>query len=193
LTSNDNISEENALEKVIEEASKGKYQLSLTPLESLTDNRDDGSKTILFPSNNNITILETNQDNTNSNTQESKLCVANEQSPVIMMNKIEQPSESQIESSDQVDIYFSCHERMVNGEYAESENTVFKGIFTYLSILAKNEKSIMDYSSIRDSREIVTMPEMNRSTLMDQIDYDLDNYKINESSVCTNSIDLSKH
>ena len=147
----------------------------------------------MFPSNNNITILETNQDNTNSNTQESKLCVANEQSPVIMMNKIEQPSESQIESSDQVDIYFSCHERMVNGEYAESENTVFKGIFIYLSILAKNEKSIMDYSSIRDSREIVTMPEMNRSTLMDQIDYDLDNYKINESSVCTNSIDLSMH
>lgn len=37
------------------------------------------------------------------------------------------------------------------------------------------------------------MPELNRSTLMDQIDYDLDNYKINESSICTNSIDISKH
>lgn len=51
----------------------------------------------------------------------------------------------------------------------------------------------MDYSSIRDSRDIATMPELNRSTLMDQIDYDLDNYKINESSMGTNSIDLSKH
>ena len=49
--------------------------------------------------------------------------------------------------------------------------------------LAKNDKSIMDYSSIRDSRDIATMPELSRSTLMDQIDYDLDNFKINESSV----------
>lgn len=37
------------------------------------------------------------------------------------------------------------------------------------------------------------MPNLNRSTLMDQIDYDLDNYKINESSMCSNSVDISKN
>lgn len=51
---------------------------------------------------------------------------------------------------------------------------------------------MLDYSSIRDSREIASMPELCRSTLMDQIDYDLDNFKLNESSMFTNSIDQSK-
>lgn len=80
-----------------------------------------------------------------------------------------------------MEIYFSCHERMVNGNYLDSEETVFK------------DRSLLDFSSIRDSREIISMPELRRSTLMDQIDYELDNYKVNESSMYTNSIDQSKH
>ena len=90
-------------------------------------------------------------------------------------------SDNEDKDSEQLEIYFSCHERMVNGNYFDSEETVFK------------DRSIIDFSSIRDSREIVTMPELGRTTLMDQIDYDLDNYKLNESSMYTNSVDQSKH
>lgn len=36
-------------------------------------------------------------------------------------------------------------------------------------------------------RENFTMPDLSRSTLVDQIDYSLDNYKINESSVFESS------
>lgn len=35
----------------------------------------------------------------------------------------------------------------------------------------------------------ISMPDLSRSTLVDQIDYDLDNYKINESSVIESSSD----
>lgn len=69
---------------------------------------------------------------------------------------------------------------MVNGSYGDSEHTLFP------------DRSILDYSSIRDIREIASMPELQRSTLMDQIDYDLDNYKINESSMSYGSVDQSK-
>lgn len=121
------------------------------------------------------------QENTISNTQESKLIVANEKSPVLIQGERFTSSDDDRRDSEQMEIYFSCHERMVNGKYLDSEQTIFK------------DRSLIDFSSIRDSREIITMPELCRSTLMDQIDYDLDNYKINESSMYTNSIDQSKH
>ncbi|CAI2361868.1 unnamed protein product [Moneuplotes crassus] len=178
LTVNEEISDGNTLEKVIEEASK----------ECITDNKEDSDKTITFPSNINRNSIE-NQENNNtlSNTQESNLCVANEKSPVVMMTNLKgqmKKGEESQESSEQLDIYFSCHERMVNGDYFDCDNSDYK---------VNPEQRILDYSSIRGSRDIVTMPEMNRSTLMDQIDYDLDGYKINESSMISNSIDASKH
>lgn len=54
------------------------------------------------------------------------------------------------------------------------------------------DKSLLNSSSIRDFREIASMPELCRTTLMDQIDYSLDNYKINESSMSNGSLDQSK-
>ena len=85
------------------------------------------------------------------------------------------------ESSEKLELYFSWHERMINGKYLDSEQTVF------------NDKSIVGFSSIHDSRELVSMPELWRSSLMDQIDYDLDHYKINESSMYSYSIDQSNN
>ena len=85
---------------------------------------------------------------------------------------------------------------MINSKHHNSHQNMTSEIEVFR---ATNEptidrnNSIEDFSSIKDSREIYTMPEMDRSTLMDQIDYDLDNYKINESSMYSNSIDQSKH
>lgn len=98
----------------------------------MTDNKEEASKTITFPSNRNrTTINEYENDGTISNTQESKLWIANEKSPVIMMDNVKQSLEKEEsqESSGQLDIYFSCHERMVNGDYFDCENTEFKGKF----------------------------------------------------------------
>lgn len=139
----------------------------------MTDPRDSENKE-------NMTLNGTTEyEHTISNTQESKLVVANEKSPMILIQSDENYNSTS--SNPPLEIYFSCHERMVNGNYMDSEQTLFK------------HNSLIDFSSIRDSREICTMPELNRSTLMDQIDYDLDNYKINESSMISNSIDHSKH
>jgi hypothetical protein len=64
-------------------------------------------------------------DHSIDNTQESKLMVANEKSPVFTGNRINLGSQ---DNSEHIDIYFSCHERMMNGDYQNnSEETVFKG------------------------------------------------------------------
>jgi hypothetical protein len=85
---------------------------------------------------------------------------------------------------------------MINGSYLSNDGNNSQNnseLNSGYNVEEQNAHAINDFSSIRDSREIFTMPELNRSTLMDQIDYDLDNYKINESSMYTNSIDQSKH
>lgn len=74
------------------------------------------------------------------------------------------PEES--ESNDDLEYYFSCHERMIKDyDRSSSSNSVFKNI---------------NKDELRDN---FTMPDLSRSTLVDQIDYDLDNFKINESSL----------
>jgi hypothetical protein len=89
-------------------------------IECLTDNRDDTR--ILIPLIGNQTD---SYDQSITNTEESKLMVANEKSPFIAGNRINLGSQ---DNSEHIDIYFSCHERMVNGDYQDnSEQTVFKG------------------------------------------------------------------
>lgn len=88
----------------------------------MTDNRDETHKTNLLVANQTASY-----DQSISNTQESKLMIANEKSPAIPKHRINFGSQ---DNSENIDIYFSCHERMVNGNYLEnSEQTVFKGKF----------------------------------------------------------------
>lgn len=94
-------------------------------------------------------------------------------------NQQSSKSSSNQESSDQPELYFSCHERMVNGNYLDSELTVFK------------DKSMVEFSAAQDSRQTASMPEERKTNLVDQIDYDLDNYKINESSMFSFSMNQS--
>lgn len=103
-----------------------------------------------------------------------------------MVNKInsqESQQTSKVSSgqatSDQPELYFSCHERMVNGNYLDSELTVFK------------DRSIVEFSAAQDSRQTASMPEERKTNLADQIDYDLDNYKVNESSMYSFSMNQS--
>lgn len=42
-------------------------------------------------------------------------------------------------------------------------------------------------------RDVLTMPDLSRSTLVDQIDYDLDGYKVNESSLADSCSDAGFH
>lgn len=74
------------------------------------------------------------------------------------------------EGDDELEYYFSCHERMVKEDTQRSTTSdVFKGI------------------NKEDLKENYSMPEMSRSTLVDQIDYSLDGFKINESSIYESS------
>ena len=54
--------------------------------------------------------------------------VANEKSPFLQNEGAQSLTENQ-ESSENIDIYFSWHERMVNGDYLDSERTMFRGNF----------------------------------------------------------------
>lgn len=76
---------------------------------------------------------------------------------------------------EELEYYFSCHERMIKDHRHSSTSDVFK-------LLNKDEL-----------RENITMPDLSRSTLVDQIDYDLDNFKINESSVFESSTENDYH
>jgi len=75
--------------------------------------------------------------------------------------------EGEGEGDNDLEYYFSCHERMVKDykEVNKSWGDVFKDI---------------NRSELKDN---FTMPELSRSTLIDQIDYDLMDFKINESSL----------
>lgn len=75
------------------------------------------------------------------------------------------------EAEGELEYYFSCHERMIKDYSAisKSGSDVFSGI------------------NKDDLKDNFTMPELSRSTLVDQIDYDLYNYKINESSMYDSS------
>lgn len=66
-----------------------------------------------------------------------------------------------------LEYYFSCHERMIKDYTARSmsQSDIFKNI---------NKEDLKDNFS---------MPDLSRTTLVDQIDYELDNFKVNESSV----------
>lgn len=71
-------------------------------------------------------------------------------------------------SEEQTDpeFYFSCHEKIVTGNYLSDSNS--------------HPASIM--SDVFDPRDTNSMPNMSRSTLMDQVDYELDGLKVNEVS-----------
>lgn len=83
------------------------------------------------------------------------------------------------------DFYFSCHERMVNDKH---EGTRFVFILCFhaelLLILTCFYSDIFTESFLQkiDPRETQSMPNLSKTTLNDEIEYDLDNYKLNESS-----------
>lgn len=70
---------------------------------------------------------------------------------------------------EELEYYFSCHERMIKDNQYSTSSDVFR------------------YINKDELRENITMPDLSRSTLVDQIDYELDNFKINESSVFESS------
>lgn len=81
------------------------------------------------------------------------------------------PSSSPIgesEAEGDLEYYFSCHERMIR-DYNRSKHSSTSDVFGNIN---KDEL-----------RDIYTMPDLSRSTLVDQIDYDLINFKVNESSM----------
>jgi hypothetical protein len=73
------------------------------------------------------------------------------------------------EGEGDLEYYFSCHERMIKDCSYNKGSENISGV------------------SKDDLKDNLTMPELSRSTLMDQIDYDLYNYKINESSMYESS------
>jgi len=86
--------------------------------------------------------------------------------------EIEDEGEAEGEGEENnLEYYFSCHERMINDYSNKSAENAFDNI---------NKDEL---------KENITMPDLSRSTLVDQIDYDLDNYKINESSVFESSVE----
>ena len=79
------------------------------------------------------------------------------------------------EEGNELEYYFSCHERMIKDYNLTSESDVFADI-------NKDELKV-NY----------TAPDLSRSTLVDQIDYSLDNFKLNESSMLNSSIEDAYH
>jgi hypothetical protein len=73
------------------------------------------------------------------------------------------------EGEGDLEYYFSCHERMVHSYNQSNASRQSSDVFQNLN---KDEL-----------KENHTAPDLSRSTLVDQIDFDLDNYKLNESSL----------
>ena len=107
--------------------------------------------------------------------EDTSYSIPNEKTSQNKSSKWESPSEN----SNQLEIYFSWHERMVNTNNSGSEQTVFR------------DRSFLN-TSVKDFRDFISMPDLWRTTLVDQIDYDLDGYKINESSMSSGSTDQTK-
>jgi hypothetical protein len=88
------------------------------------------------------------------------------------------PAEESEEEEGDLEYYFSCHERMIR-DYNKGTHQLFKFIDSgYMSNISDIFKGNKD-----ELKENFSAPDLSRSTLVDQIDYDLDDYKINESSV----------
>jgi hypothetical protein len=99
MTTHEDKLRKDTLEEVIEEVSKGKFEFLSNIIECLTDNRDDTR--VLIP----LLVNQTDSyDQSISNTQESKLMVANEKSPAFPGNRINLGSQ---DNSEHIDIYFS--------------------------------------------------------------------------------------
>mmetsp|Transcript_20653 Transcript_20653/g.20399 ORF Transcript_20653/g.20399 Transcript_20653/m.20399 type:complete len:215 (-) Transcript_20653:11-655(-) len=89
-----------------------------------------------------------------------------------MSKQTDTPEHSEDEGEnedDELEYYFSCHERMIHdSDFAK---------------LHSNGSDVFKNITKEDFKENNTAPNLSRSTLQDQIDYDLVNFKINESSV----------
>ncbi|CAI2374175.1 unnamed protein product [Moneuplotes crassus] len=78
-----------------------------------------------------------------------------------------------VTEEEKAEFYFSCHERMRNdGANRESKDSHQENIFTN-SFYEENMKAL---------RETQSMPNLSKTTLNEEIEYELANYKLNESS-----------
>lgn len=81
------------------------------------------------------------------------------------------PEQYSSSDTENAEFYFSCHERMIDDK-SKKQN--------------KNNKANSFYTESSQGnlvhREIQSMPNLTHTTLNDEIEYELINYKINESS-----------
>ena len=88
---------------------------------------------------------------------------------------------SEGEPEEDLEYYFSCHERMMRD--SSKGNFFHKYPFCIDGQESKCSSDVFKDINKDDLKDNFTAPELSRSTLVDQIDYDLDNFKVNESSI----------
>lgn len=81
------------------------------------------------------------------------------------------------------------HDSILTFLYLEGHDSFIsnKSKFSTVSIFSSSPKSQVGFQ-VYDPRETATMPNLSQSTLMDQIDYDLDGLRMNESKLGSNSL-----